>query len=401
MKRIILLMLISTVYATNGYLQTGYGVKSKGMGGVGVALPQDSFASAMNPAGIALLRNRFDVGIHWLQLKGTFKEGPPSTSRDLPFKRHSEENMYWPELGVIWHPCCDMALGFAVYAVGGFKVDYPKTDTLPELKTDYQVYNITPSWAWKVNECHSVGVAFNIAYALFESRGLDPAEFPSVAPNYLTGHGNTYQQGLGFRLGWRGQLCSNFAVGVTYQSKTWMNHYSKYRGFFADNGNFDLPSQWGFGFEYQPISCFTIAIDVIRVQWTDVKMLDHDSQRVGNYGGRNGKGLGWCNEWIVKVGLAWQINECFTVRGGWNYGDQIFGGPENKINRLTLADVEHLWSIGATYTFLGCNEISINYIHGHNHTQEFYDRAATDQSRARTITKAHQNSIGISYGRKF
>ena len=39
--------------ATTGYFQHGYGIKSKGMGGVGIALPQDSLAAATNPAGMA------------------------------------------------------------------------------------------------------------------------------------------------------------------------------------------------------------------------------------------------------------------------------------------------------------------------------------------------------------
>ena len=36
--------------ATTGYFQHGYGIKAKGMGGVGIALPQDSLAAATNPA---------------------------------------------------------------------------------------------------------------------------------------------------------------------------------------------------------------------------------------------------------------------------------------------------------------------------------------------------------------
>ncbi|CAN1539424.1 hypothetical protein MCEMIEM28_01732 [Burkholderiaceae bacterium] len=37
-------------HATNGYFSHGYGIKAKGMGGAGVALAQDGFAGANNPA---------------------------------------------------------------------------------------------------------------------------------------------------------------------------------------------------------------------------------------------------------------------------------------------------------------------------------------------------------------
>ena len=42
-----------SVFATTGYFSHGYGLKAKGMGGVGIALPQDSLAAATNPAGMA------------------------------------------------------------------------------------------------------------------------------------------------------------------------------------------------------------------------------------------------------------------------------------------------------------------------------------------------------------
>jgi long-chain fatty acid transport protein len=48
--------------ATDGYFSHGYGVKSQGMGGVGIALPQDAIAAAANPAGLGLIGDRVDFG---------------------------------------------------------------------------------------------------------------------------------------------------------------------------------------------------------------------------------------------------------------------------------------------------------------------------------------------------
>ncbi|MDH5591572.1 MAG: long-chain fatty acid transporter, partial [Gammaproteobacteria bacterium] len=52
---------ISPAFATNGYIGHGYGIKSRGMAGTGVALPQEAMIAATNPAGIAFTGNRFDV----------------------------------------------------------------------------------------------------------------------------------------------------------------------------------------------------------------------------------------------------------------------------------------------------------------------------------------------------
>ena len=53
---------VSVAHATNGYFAYGYGTKNKGMAGAGVALPQDSLAAAVNPAGTLHVGDRVDAG---------------------------------------------------------------------------------------------------------------------------------------------------------------------------------------------------------------------------------------------------------------------------------------------------------------------------------------------------
>ncbi len=61
------LLAIPAAHATNGYFAHGYGVKSQGMAGVGIALPQDGLAAATNPAGTALVGNRLDLGVTYFR----------------------------------------------------------------------------------------------------------------------------------------------------------------------------------------------------------------------------------------------------------------------------------------------------------------------------------------------
>ena len=60
-----LVFLPGLALATTGYFSLGYGVKSAGMGGVGIALPQDGLAAATNPAGTAFVGDRVDLGLTW------------------------------------------------------------------------------------------------------------------------------------------------------------------------------------------------------------------------------------------------------------------------------------------------------------------------------------------------
>ena len=60
------LCLGSLAQATDGYFSHGYGIKAKGMGGrATTAVAQDAMIAATNPAGMAFVGDRFDVGIDW------------------------------------------------------------------------------------------------------------------------------------------------------------------------------------------------------------------------------------------------------------------------------------------------------------------------------------------------
>jgi len=50
------------VNATNGYFAHGYSTKEKGLAGAGTAYSQDAMAAANNPAGMAFVGNRMDIG---------------------------------------------------------------------------------------------------------------------------------------------------------------------------------------------------------------------------------------------------------------------------------------------------------------------------------------------------
>lgn len=60
---ILLSVAAGNAYATNGYFANGYSLESKGMAGAGVALPQGSLDAAINPAAMAFVGKRLDIGL--------------------------------------------------------------------------------------------------------------------------------------------------------------------------------------------------------------------------------------------------------------------------------------------------------------------------------------------------
>jgi len=54
--------LAGSALATDGYFSHGYGMKAKGMGGAATAMSDDAFGGANNPASMAFVGNRLDLG---------------------------------------------------------------------------------------------------------------------------------------------------------------------------------------------------------------------------------------------------------------------------------------------------------------------------------------------------
>ena len=54
-------------HATDGYFPHGHGMKAKGMGGASMAMTADALAGADNPAAMAFVGERLDVGLDWFR----------------------------------------------------------------------------------------------------------------------------------------------------------------------------------------------------------------------------------------------------------------------------------------------------------------------------------------------
>jgi long-chain fatty acid transport protein len=161
----------TAAFATTGYFQHGYGLKAKGMGGVGIALPQDSIAGAINPAGMAFIGNRLDLGIDWFRpIRETEIQGNIFPGVNGTYNANEQKNFFIPEFGYNRMIRPDLALGVSVFGNGGMNTSYDRPIPLfgtTKAKMDYAQLFISPTIAWKLNENHAIGAAVNIAYHRF------------------------------------------------------------------------------------------------------------------------------------------------------------------------------------------------------------------------------------------
>src|SRR6185295_10795203 len=125
------LAVIPEAWATNGYLAHGYGAKNESMAGAGIAFSQDSLAPATNPAGIAYVGRRLDVGVDYFRprrgssIHGNFF-GPDESYDGNGDDFLTEKDFLIPHFGYV-KPINDRwTWGFAMYGNGGMNTTYKK-----------------------------------------------------------------------------------------------------------------------------------------------------------------------------------------------------------------------------------------------------------------------------------
>jgi long-chain fatty acid transport protein len=146
-------LLPAAAFATTGYFSHGYGIKAKSMGGVGIALPQDSLAAATNPAGMALVGNRMDLGLDWFKPdRGAEVVNNPMFSGT--YEGNGAASFLIPEFGYNRMLNPNLALGVSVYGNGGMNTEYT-TSPFAALGgaspagVDLSQLFIAPTIAWK------------------------------------------------------------------------------------------------------------------------------------------------------------------------------------------------------------------------------------------------------------
>jgi long-chain fatty acid transport protein len=386
------------------------------MGGVGIALPQDALAAAANPAGMALIGNRVDGGI------SLFKPDRSATVSGLgpttTYSGNDTSTFAVPELGMNYMLNPTMSAGISMYGNGGMNTGYSNIGSsgLPFTNgagVDLTQLFISPSFAWRVTPTQTIGVAVNLVHQTFRANGLDafaqtsgPFANASTSPSNVTGNGHDSSNGVGVRIGWIGEVAPGLSLGATYQPKTHMSSFSKYKGLFAGGGSFDIPANYGAGIAWKPNSQLTLAGDVERILYSGVPAISNSVDcfyaRTCQLGASNGPGFGWKDITVVKLGVAYAVDSSLTVRAGWNHSDNPVPSSQVLLNTLAPGIVKDHLTLGATYALSNAMELSFDYVHAFKHTvsgalpsQLGYPAGATES------LSMSQNTLGVSIGYKY
>jgi long-chain fatty acid transport protein len=417
-------VLPATSHATNGMFLIGQGTKSRGAGGVAIAMPQDAVAGAINPASIGFVGTRLDVGMDVFMPKASAELGG--------LKVNSSADLYaFPAGAVTYKFNRKLSFGFSAIPAGGGGSRYNTNlynnltgaNVDETLGINLAILQMAPTVSYAFAKDNTIGFSPVFSIQQFRAFGLDYfSNFTSTGlfTDTLSNNGNDYAYGAGARFGWMGKFFDKkLSLGAVYTSTIHMTKFNQYEDLFANHGELDTPANFGVGIAYKLMPKLTVGLDITRTLYSDVNAIGNktvnvsgspfpESQEKNALGQPDGLGFEWRDQTVFKIGALYDYNSQWTFRVGWNYGKSPMreitnGGNPNLAGArgpllfgvVAPAVVQNLLTLGTTYSPSKQVEWSFSYIHAFQHKEE----GPTLIGDTATL-KMYQNSYGVSFGYK-
>lgn len=455
MTAVVFFLMPAMVDATNVYFSHGTGIKNRALAGAGAAFPQDAMAAAINPAGMAFVGGRLDVGAVLFMPERGYSAGSSRVNGEggaLTLGTGSEGSgdrfFFVPSFGFNYMLTERDAVGVSIYGNGGMNTSYdggsvvfdpdgPGAAVTSRIAGTFgdglgggsgvagvelmQVF-FNFSYARRFSDRFAAGISPILAIQSFRSNGLDAfAGFTktfaesngTVMAENLTGNGQDYSYGGGVQLGALARdVIGTADFGVSYRSRIYMSRFDDYADLFAENGDFDVPATWWAGVAVDLSDRLTLVVDYQRIEYGDVDAVSNDVRNVFDcpaagrdgtdvescLGGDEGPGFGWKDVNVFKAGLQWRASPNVTARFGYSHADQVVDDDQVLFNILAPAVVEDHVTLGATFKIGDLGEISIEAMHAlHNSVKGRNTFDPTQEIRLRM----KQYEVGIGWSREF
>ncbi|TDN70004.1 outer membrane protein transport protein [Paraburkholderia sp. BL10I2N1] len=299
-------------FATTGIYATGYGTREQGMGRVGIAIGESVLAPAENPAGIAFSGDRLDVGGGLLFIQ--------SGAVDDGVSYHAKTGITpMPEFGYVKSLSPSLVFGVASWASGASMSYRAPYGGIPGNSNTYSqgvFVHVAPTVAYRfgAEKNHALSLSFVGALSTIDVEGVQ-------AQTGLPNQGRNWKPGYGFKIGWMSQFTSQFSMGASYASKIRYQPWDKYSHIFADGRRFEEPEQYGVGIAFRPTPKWLIGFDWIRFNYGNTHVLGNPVNFSVPLGNINGCGFSFRNVNAYRFGVQYEVNDRFTIRGGFEMTD--------------------------------------------------------------------------------
>ncbi len=282
MSSIISSLCATSAFATNGSELIGYGAKSRGMGGIGIATFVGTDAILKNPAMLMdNTGNQLNIG------NSVMISMPEKTTPDGSTYEYGTVGYTLPNIGYIHNINDTLVVGIDLAATGGGAISYdtdPALGQLSGMNSKMGVIDIAPAIAYKMGN-------FSLGLAAIYTMVMIDAENNAFTSDYAISTDTGFLLGLSYKF-------DQLTLGFSYKSE---------RDYDTTDANFGqkkgtLPSHRGIGIGYTSKNTH-LGFEVQNIGWDDAS---------------NGA---FSNQLVVMLGVSQEYTEELTLRAGLNYAD--------------------------------------------------------------------------------
>jgi long-chain fatty acid transport protein len=358
-------------HAINGVYDYGMGQINRGMGGAGVAMPKDAFATVINPAGLGVLDHKADAGIalYFPDMYSRFGQSAAGVGiLDAPAGTYNTKQrvFFLPDAAYVYHHDWRNHFGVSVNSIGGFGSRYttskhatvlgvqvPRRGVLGDgtIVSSLKIGSLNGTYNYFLMPNFGVGLTLSYYMQAFESRGSQGLQtFTKTflsgggVPTKLSNNGTDYNHGVGATAGVWYRYNKQLALAATATPKISMTKFEDYKDLLVNGGELDIPARYAAGINITPNNQLDLVVDVVQIMNKDVDAYGNNSRALFDgrclpgpgavpgscVGGKNGPGFGWSNQTLLKVGGAYKLSSRDTVRLGFSYGNRI-GHPDDVV----------------------------------------------------------------------
>ncbi len=343
----------------------GNGIKSLGFGGITYAAGEETTALTGNPAHLPRLGKRYDIGVDAFRPEVRGQITGNSLGPDEAIQS-STDGMFIPQGGAALPLSEKWSLGFSVSSAGlgpqyPGRGPYERFGGGDEARIALTQSGVFTALGYRLNEQHSFGAGINLVYQSLEFRGVSPFSAASQEPGKVSDQGVDGRAGVGFGLGWHGELTPWLSAGVAYRSKTWTERHKDYAGLVPDGGKLELPAHYGAGIALIPHPGWVVAVDIQHFDYAREVALGNGIGKLDEgkpLGSEDGPGFGVKDQTAYKLGVSWEASSQLVLRAGFIYATQMARPSETLFNFLAPVSSQEHYTFGGTYAFSNGWEVS-------------------------------------------
>ena len=364
--------------AQAGHIMQGIGATNMSMGGASTAQPLDiNGALQWNPAAISAFHSKivsFNAGLFYSS--PVLSSAVPTSGG--PFSGVTKDARgvsVMPALAMVWgNKKSKHTFGVSAFGISGFGVTFPENNTNPvnmpqseggfgKIKSDYQLLQVGLTYAYKIDEHFSIGIAPTFNYSSLEL-APNPLSSPSKTLGYPVSN-KASALGFGGQAGLFYNSGNGIKLGASYKSPQYFSSFNfnntYLNGDRAPDVKFKMnyPAILSAGIGYSK-NKFDLAVDYRFVNYENT-----DGFRAKGWTNTASvAGFGWKNISIISAGIQYKGIHKLPIRAGYTYSTNPITSELAFFSTPATAVIKNAFQLGLGYEFTARLTLNAVYHHG-------------------------------------